>query len=205
MGPADRRSDEFSPDVVSENLLARFERQDPSDERRPGCERSARGAITSHRYWTSPEPWMARSRVCACRGCETHAGSCGWPTMRPGMSRLAPGATPGATRRVGGRPPGATRPRRRAAASSARRALCELQHAEGAESATAVSPRALTNPAADGPTHSRRRHRSGGSCRGRPRSPDLADHMRRVSAGTEDQHRPEAVQEGDTEHVEARR
>ena len=23
---------------------------------------------------------MARSRVCACRGCESHTGSCGWPT-----------------------------------------------------------------------------------------------------------------------------
>ena len=23
---------------------------------------------------------MARSRVCACRGCEAHAGTCGWPT-----------------------------------------------------------------------------------------------------------------------------
>jgi len=23
---------------------------------------------------------MARSRVCACRGCEAHVGTCGWPT-----------------------------------------------------------------------------------------------------------------------------
>ena len=24
--------------------------------------------------------WMAPSRICACRGCETHTGACGWPT-----------------------------------------------------------------------------------------------------------------------------
>ena len=128
---------------------------------------------------------MARSRVCACRGCEAHTGTCGWPTTnerrcdrcgRPGFAnrfrrtpdhpdptdvglattgeadgrgtrrgprlalpRLASRAARGATRRARGRPSGAARPRWRAAAGAARRALRELQRAQGAESAAAVS------------------------------------------------------------------
>ena len=51
-----------------------------SREPPPGCGRSAPGATTSRRCSRSAERWMARSRVCACRGCETHTGACGWPT-----------------------------------------------------------------------------------------------------------------------------
>ena len=76
-----RLSDELYPDVVGEILLAKLERQDP--------------VATSDRLATSgallaPPPRAAagrrlsggwhRSRVCACRGCEHHAGACGWPT-----------------------------------------------------------------------------------------------------------------------------
>ena len=157
------------------------------DEPPPGFARSAPGATTSRRCSRSAERWMARSRVCACRGCEAHTGACGWPTTnerrcdrcgRPGFANrfrrtpdhpvrrtvslatageadgrglgraprldlpgLASRAACGPTRRARSRPSRAARPRWRAAAGSARRALRELQRAEGAESAATVSLR----------------------------------------------------------------
>ena len=47
---------------------------------RLAADTSAPGATTSRRCSRSAERWMARSRVCACRGCERHTGACGWPT-----------------------------------------------------------------------------------------------------------------------------
>lgn len=51
----------------------------------PGSMPSARGATTSRRCSRSAERWMARSRICACRSCETHDGSAA--TLRPWKHR----------------------------------------------------------------------------------------------------------------------
>ena len=55
------------------------------------------------------------------------------------LSGLASRATPGATGRTGGGPSRAARPRRRAATGAARRALRELQRAQGPEPAAKVT------------------------------------------------------------------
>ena len=75
-----RLSDELYPDVVGESSWRGWSARTRSDAPQPGCEPSAPGATTSHRCSRSAERWMARSRVCACRGCERHTGACGWPT-----------------------------------------------------------------------------------------------------------------------------
>ena len=49
----------------------------PSLARGPGRAPARRHRGDGRQGLTS---WMARSRVCACRGCERHTGACGWPT-----------------------------------------------------------------------------------------------------------------------------
>ena len=61
--------------------------------------------------------------------------------VRLALPRLAPRAALGPTRRAHGRPSGGARPRWRAAARSARRAVLDLQRAQGLEPAAAVRQR----------------------------------------------------------------